>query len=409
MLTVTNGNGGSGGDGSIDLKNAKIEIGVSEGSTLKQGDTVILIDEQGGLGFNGAPANNVSDGHTLELEDQIGLVHYLFGLTMTGNQLLAEVAGASLDEKTDSIPEGFLSGLILINQGADAIAGSAMDSAMKAAHENPLEGIGGFGSLIVGKSEYETGSDVDMLGISAAAGLAFGVDFDTSSLTVGPFFEYGRADYDTVNHLAAGQEVIGDGESEYLGGGFLFRMDFQDTGSGRFFAEASARAGRQKNSFSLNWPGEEAFAYESSAPYFGFHLGYGGSWDVTPSNALDIYGKYFFARGNNSNVSISHGEAVDFGSVTSSRIRGGARLANMSNDNLMLSFGGAYEYEMNGEIKATMLSHAINATSLKGGTGIGEVVVGYKPSEDSMTSINIGVQGYAGKRKGVTGGVYVKF
>ena len=411
MITVTSGSGNSSSsDRSINLKDAKVEIGVSDGSTLKNGDTVILIDEQGGFGFNGAPANNVSDGSTLDAADRNGLIHYRFGLTATDNQLLASVTNASLDSRTDSIPEGFLGGLILANQGADAIAGAAMDSAMTAAHKGPIEGLGGFGSLIVGKSKYDTGSDIDMTGVSAAAGLAIGVDFSKSSLTMGPFFEYGKADFDTVDNLADGRKVTGDGDSEYMGGGFLLRMDYKDVGLGRYFAEASVRAGRQKNNFSINWPGndEETFSYNSSAPYYGIHLGYGGSWDVASSAALDVYGKYFFARGGNSNVSMSNGEDVDFDAVTSNRIRGGARMAYLPNNNITVSFGGAYEYEMSGEISAFMLSHAINAPSLKGGTGIGEVVFGFKPGV-SPTTINIGIQGHTGKRKGLSASLYVRF
>jgi len=410
MITVTSGGGNSSNsDRSINIKDANIEIGVSNGSALRRGDTVILIDEQGGFGFNGNPANNVSDGSTLDVAGRNDLIHYRFDLTTADNQLRASITNASLDQRTDSIPEGFLGGLILANQGADAISGTTMDSAMAAAHKGPVEGLGGFGSLVVGKSEYNTGSEVDMIGVSAAAGLAVGVDFISSSLTMGPFLEYGRADFDTVNNLADGRQVTGDGESEYMGGGFLLRMDYKDIGVGRYFAEASVRAGRQKNNYSINWPGEETFSYESSAPYFGLHLGYGGSWDVAPSAALDIYGKYFFARGSNSDVSMSNGEDIEFDAVMSNRIRGGSRLAYMSNDRLTISFGGAYEYEMSGEISASMLSHAINAPSLKGGTGIGEVVIGFKPSANRLTSINIGVQGYSGKRQGVTGSLFVRF
>ena len=404
MIAVTNGNGIN---GAINLENTKIEIGVYQGSKLKQGDTVVLIDEQGGFGFSGNPDNNVSNGSTLD--DTSDLVHYRFGLTIDEDQLRASVLGASLDSRTDSIPEGFLSGLILANQGADAIASSAMDSAMTAAHKGPIQGLGGFGSLVVGKSEYNTGSDVDMIGVSVAAGLAIGADFVNSSLTVGPFFEYGRAEFDTTNSPADGQKVTGDGDSEYFGGGFLLRMDYKDVGLGRYFAEASVRAGRQKNDFSIYWPGEEAFSYSSTSPYYGVHLGYGGSWDVASSTALDIYGKYLFARGGDSRVSLSNGENIDFQAVTSNRIRGGSRLAYVPSDSLAISFGGAYEYEISGETGAAMRGYAINAPSLKGGTGIGEVVIGYKPSDDKLTSINVGIQGYSGKRQGVTASLFLRF
>jgi len=413
MITVTGGSGsGSGSDRTINLKDANVEIDVRD-SKLQQGDTVILIDEQGGFGFNGEPANKISDGTKLRVKND-DLRKFTFSLKVEDNQLRADLLGVTLNSKTKSLPDGFLSGLILANQGADAIAGSAMDSAMTAAHKGPIGGMGGFGSLVIGKSKYDTGSDVDMTGVSAAAGLALGVDFSKSSLTLGPFLEYGKGEYDTVNSTEAGREVRGDGNSEYMGGGFLLRADYKDVGLGRYFAEASVRVGSQKNNFSINMPDEdgeiEKISYKSSSPYFGIHLGYGGSWDVASKTGLDIYGKYFFARGKNSEVSMSNDDAINFGNLTSNRIRGGLRVFFAPDDRLTASFGGAYEYEMNGETVASLLSYNIgDAPSLKGGTGIGEVVIGYKPSEKSPTSINIGIQGYAGKRQGVTASVYVRF
>jgi hypothetical protein len=413
MVTATNGNGSN---DAVNLENANIEIGVSEGSSLKLGDTIILINS--GRGINGTPANSTSDGSTLENSD--GLINYRFGLKVNDNQLQANVLRASLDAKTNSLPDGYIGGVILANQGADAIAGAAMDSAMAVVHKNQngqddnFNGLGGFGSLVIGKSQYDLGSDLDMLGVSAAAGLAMGINFTNSSLTMGPFAEYGKGEYETVFSFdASGQEARGDGDSEYMGGGFLLRMDYKDTGAGRYFAEASMRAGRLKNNYALNWPDDneasENFSYKFSAPYYGLHLGYGGSWDVAHSAALDIYGKYFFARAGSGSTPMSSGEYIDFDELTSSRIRGGARVAYSPAAQVSVSFGGAYEYEMKGEAAASMRSFDINAPSLKGGTGIGEVIVGFRPSMYAHTTINFGVQGYTGKRQGIAASVFVKF
>ena len=410
MITVTNSTRQA--NDPINLKNAKIDIGVSEGSSLKQGDIVILIDEQSGVGFDGNPSNNATNGSTLV--DRSGLVNYNFGLTVTDNQLRANVLGTSLDSRASSFPEGFLGGIILANQGADAIAGAAMDSALTAAHKDPVNTMGGFASLVAGKSKYNTGSSVDMTGVSVAAGLALGVNFSSSRLTVGPFAEYGKGIYDTIQGSNTEQEVIGDGDSQYMGGGFLLRIDYNDTGIGRYFAEASIRLGILDNNFSVNWQNEgeaaDVLSYKTSIPYYGLHLGYGGSWDVASSVSLDIYGKYFFARGADGTALLSSGENIEFDKLTSNRIRGGARATYNSNNNLTFSFGGSYEYEISGENKAAMLGYIINAPSLKGGTGIGEFVVGYKPSSfDKLASINVGIQGYAGKRDGITGSVSIRF
>ena len=400
MITVSSGNGNS---GAINLEDANIRIDVNNES-LKQGDTVVLIDEKGGFGFNGDPfyAGTAPNGS--------GLINWTFGLDVEENQLRATILGKALDSNTQSLSYGFLSGLVLANQGADAIAGSAMDSAMTAAHKGPIQGLGAFGSLVAGKTKYDTGSSIDMVGVSAAAGLAIGVDFVNSSLTLGPFFEYGRGEFDTESGSTEGNTATGNGDSESFGGGFLLRMDYKDTGIGRYFAEASVRAGRQKINFSSNWTGnDETYSYSSTYPYYGFHLGYGGSWDVAQSAALDIYGKYFYARGGDSSASLPNDISIDVEASTSNRIRGGSKLAFVPGDSFAISVGGAYEYEISGEANASLLGQAIKAPSLKGGTGIGEVVIGYKPSSESLTSINIGVQGYAGKRQGVTASIFLRF
>jgi hypothetical protein len=349
-----------------------------------------------------------------------GLIKYNFGLQVTGDQLLAKIGSVESGSVTKPLAEGYVSGLILINQGADAIAGSVMDSAMAAAHKGPSSGIGAFGSLIAGKTKYKTGSHVDMTGIAAAAGLVFGHDFTNSSLTLGPFVEYGKGDYDSYGVVGA-QEFQGEGDAELMGGGVLFRLDYKDTGIGRYFAEASFRAGKADNNFTVNGlvaPETEqqaiSYSYKSSAPYYGFHMGYGGGWGVTQSTSVEAYGKYFWTRGDKDTVSLSGSEIVDpqtmdFQKVSSSRIRGGARFAFAPGEQFAASFGGAYEYEMDGKTEGAVSALAIDAPALKGGTGIGDVVISYKPSIDRAMSFNFGVQGYAGKRQGVTGSVFVRF
>ena len=47
--------------------------------------------------------------------------------------------------------------------------------------------------------------------------------------------------------------------------------------------------------------------------------------------------------------------------------------------------------------------------SLQGDTGMGELSLSLKPSKDLPLSFDLGVQGYVGKREGVTGSLQVKF
>ncbi|MDR2861427.1 MAG: hypothetical protein LBV07_02610, partial [Syntrophobacterales bacterium] len=58
---------------------------------------------------------------------------------------------------------------------------------------------------------------------------------------------------------------------------------------------------------------------------------------------------------------------------------------------------------------ATTYGYAIDAPSLRGGTGIGELGLTLKPSKDLPLSFDLGVQGYVGKREGVTGSLQTRY
>ena len=51
----------------------------------------------------------------------------------------------------------------------------------------------------------------------------------------------------------------------------------------------------------------------------------------------------------------------------------------------------------------------IEAPSLNGGTGIGEIGLLLTPSPSLPISLDLGLQGYTGKREGVTGSVQLRF
>ncbi|MDR2788464.1 MAG: hypothetical protein LBD06_08945, partial [Candidatus Accumulibacter sp.] len=53
--------------------------------------------------------------------------------------------------------------------------------------------------------------------------------------------------------------------------------------------------------------------------------------------------------------------------------------------------------------RATAHGYEITRPDLKGGTGIGEIGLSMKPSPSLPLTIDLGVQGYTGKRDGVTG------
>ena len=93
----------------------------------------------------------------------------------------------------------------------------------------------------------------------------------------------------------------------------------------------------------------------------------------------------------------------------SNRLRAGSRISLSRDSVRALYVGGAYEYEFDGGSMQPSIPTPSIAPTPSGGTGIGEFVMSYKPSANSQTSINIGVQGFGGKRQGVAGNLFVRF
>jgi outer membrane autotransporter protein len=261
-----------------------------------------------------------------------------------------------------------------------------------------------FATIGGGHSRYDTGSHSKLDSFSLMAGLAKGIEGNAGKVTLGAFFEYGYGDYDTYNSFAGSPDVNGDGRSWYAGGGILGRMDFRDTGSGHFHAEAGGRLGRIHNKYDSgdirDMAGVSAGHYDISSAYYSLHAGTGYIWNISERSSLDLYGKYFWTRQNGKDMILPTSDPLSFDDANSSRVRLGGRFAYAALGCLTPYAGAAWEYEFDGKAKANTYGYAIDAPSLKGGTGVGELGVAYRRA---AFSADLGIQGYVGKREGVTG------
>jgi hypothetical protein len=332
-----------------------------------------------------------------------------------GGQTLQEGDDITLIDSDNTPSPNFKDSTFQMSQGADLVAGKGTDSAVQAAQAG--EGAGGAGIIASfsaasgGSSRYNTGSHVDMSSLALLAGLSWGIDFTPGRLTLGAFFEYGTGSYDTYNSFSNAASVHGDGDIYHLGGGILARMDFTNTGPGRFYGETSIRAGgihNQYNGSDLRDSSGRRADYDSSSAYYGLHLGAGYIWNITEATSLDLYGKYFWTRQEGDSVILATGDPVNFQDVDSHRLRLGGRFAYAVSQRVSPYIGAAWEHEFDGEARAETYGQAINPPSLAGDSGIGELGLTFTPSASLPLSFDVGVQGYAGKREGVTGSVQVK-
>jgi hypothetical protein len=100
---------------------------------------------------------------------------------------------------------------------------------------------------------------------------------------------------------------------------------------------------------------------------------------------------------------------VRFNSADSNRLRVGTRFVYAVNEYASPYIGAAYEHEYDGRLNATTNGYGIDAPSLRGDTGIGEIGFTLKPSATIPLSFDLGLQGYTGVREGVTGSLQIKF
>lgn len=402
--------------GNADISNSAYNVGLSGGTQLAAGSQLTLLEVDAGKTLT---ADNLRKGGGIV---QIGstVAHDITASTAidpASGRLVVDVSQGHATDQSKALSEGFLSGVGLAVQGADLAAGQGTLAAVNAARSTGQSmGFAGFGALSGASTRYDTGSHVDMYSLSLLTGLALGADIGGENgpgrLTVGAFFEYGNGSYDTYNSFSNAASVHGDGNSHYLGGGLLARMDFAPTGPGRFYAEASGRAGSLHNSYNnsdLRDASGRTADYDSDTPYYGLHFGAGYVWNFNDKASLDLYGKYFWTRVQGDSLTLSTGEHLKFEDVDSNRLRFGGRLAYTVNEYIAPYVGAAWEHEFNGKARAATNGFDIDAPNLRGDTGIGELGLTWTPSVDLPLSVDLGVQGYTGKREGVSGALQVKW
>jgi hypothetical protein len=372
--------------------------------------TIVLAGDLSGVA-NGTTAPLVdATMTTYDYPDAVYVDHYSTGLTVLYN-IVPEYGpngiefvmyGASAYPTMKALSEGQAASQAFVNRGSDFVAGEGISSAVFAAAD---AGFSFFSAVSYGHERYETGSHVEVGGVSILLGGAYGTDVSVGRLTVGAFFELGDGTYDSYNDFGAFGTVNGTGDTKYVGGGLLGRLDFAGSSTGHTYVEASGRVGRASVDFeSADLP--LTHRYDLNATYYGFHVGVGRVFNITDSTTFDLYGKWLFTHQGGKDVLIA-GAPVHFDDISSHRLRAGFRLTTQVNEWFKPYFGAAYEHELDGKASATVSGYPIDVPELKGGTGIGEIGVSFAAVE--RLTIDLSVQGYVGERQGVSGGLRLTY
>lgn len=387
------------------IAGATASVDVAPGAAILQpGTQVTLLKNSSGLtstAYSATPtAITGRQGFALD---------YQFGLTADGQNLYATVDSVQASEASKAPVEGRVALLALANQGSDLAAGLGMARARNAATTGNWTA---FGAISGGHSRYESGSHVNMDGMSLLAGAARHFDTGASALTAGAFLEAGYGNYSSDNTFADGLRVHGSGSSHYVGAGLLTHIDFDgahpDTG---LYAEASLRAGRLDNDWnSRNLPGVQGqnASYDSNATYLSAHLGMGYRLPLWERSTADLYAQYFWSHLGSDDATIAD-TPYSFKATDSHRSRVGARISLPVSEQARAYVGAAWEHEFDARARATVYGFDTPSPSLKGDTGVFELGLDMTPGSTRALTVGLGVQAYVGKRQGIGGSATLQY
>ena len=301
---------------------------------------------------------------------------------------------------TKAIAEGAAAGLALVNESSNAAIEALRDFSMASGNVAP------FMHVQASSLRHETGSSVNVSSVSLVAGLGTGIDTGAGNLSLGAFFEYGKGSYTTNNSFDDRSDIDGDGNSWYMGGGILAKMDFVKTGPGHFYVEGSAHMGTLHNEYDSNDLRDRngnVAKFDMDSPYYSLHGGLGYVWNMAEGHDLDLFGKYIWTRVQGTDDTLTTKDKFEYDDMDSNRIRLGARYSYKGSERFVPYIGAAFEHEFSGSCESTAYGHPVAAPSFEGSSGMGELGLMMKPAETLPLSINLGVQGYVGQKQGISG------
>lgn len=374
-----------------------------ENSNLK--DTVIDAD---GVNFDSASEVNVGESMTFIASGTDGKtpvegVKYEFGKYTLGTRyegmLTAdEETGAAVIEtkevasQNNLLAENRAVAAAFVNQGSDLISDS-LDTLSRDGNY----GVKTFAAVYGNRSKYDVNSDIKINGWSVIAGVGSEKELQNGDFSWGVFYENGSGNYRTYNEFN-NEFFRGDGSVVYNGGGIAARYE-QDNG---VYTEASLRAGMLKSEMdnALKDGSGNSYGYDSDTAYYGAHIGVGKVISLTESTDLDVYGKFFHTYNDGDSMTIGNGNEYEFDSITSDRLRVGARITTNKENKFSTYYGLAYEYEFNGDADMRVGNMRAETQSLQGSSYMAEIGLNYQPSPESPWSFDLNMRGYTGERQG---------
>ena len=281
-----------------------------------------------------------------------------------------------------------------VNQGTDLISDS-LDTLSRDGNY----GVKTFAAVHGNRSKYDVNSDLKINGWSTIVGVGNAAEFaDGDEFSWGVFYENGSGNYRTYNEFN-NEFFRGDGSLVYNGGGIAARYE----NAHGVYTEGSLRAGMLKSEMdnALRDGSGNYYGYDSESAYYGAHIGVGKIISLSDSSDLDVYGKFFHTYTEGDSFTVAK-DKFEFDSITSDRLRIGARVTTNKANAFSTYYGLAYEYEFNGDADMRAQNLKAPTQSLQGSSYMAEVGFNYQPTPDSPWSFDLNMRGYAGEREGAS-------
>ena len=373
-----------------DLAKTKIDIlSFASGAEFTPGESMTFIKGNVDLGI-AEEQNNAAE--TAEYINA-GVAQEVSGtttITEDGTAFEFTVDSVGLAQQTYLVAETRAASAAFVNQGTDLI-----NDSLDVLGRDGTYGVKTFAAVQGNRSSYDVADDLKINGWSVIAGFGAENEHKGGDFAWGVFYENGSGNYRTYNTFN-NEFFRGDGSMVYNGGGIAARYE----NAKGVYTEGSLRAGMLKTEMdnALRDSSGASYGYDSESTYYGAHVGVGQIFELSENTDLDVYGKFFHTYVEGDSFTVGS-DKFDFDSVTSDRLRVGARVTKQQSK-VNTYYGLAYEYEFNGDADMTAQGIRAERQSFGGGSGIAELGFNYQPGTDSPWNFDLNLRGYVGERQG---------
>ncbi len=296
---------------------------------------------------------------------------------------------------SQSLSQNRLSSIASANQSAQFAVDSGL-SAMK----DQLYGKNWFFSSEGGMNRYGHGFNrIDLNGGSVITGLMN--NFEGTLL--GGFFEASWGHASSKENVFSAKSNI-----QSYGLGILASREIYPN----WEVNGSLRFGWMRNAFKgryFDTTGSSDF--KTNMPYASAHIGTAYNFSVSDASTISPYTRYIvsFLGSDKVNASNVEDDRYKARSTVSHTFRAGVKVQTHFAENFKFVGGIAIDETMGAKAKGRISGYDLKTLSVNGTTAVGELKLQALPSSASPWKFEVGVKGYAGKRRGIVGDASINY